>query len=68
MLERSPGVAGVTQLAEAPRHPGSVVLEDAGGASLARMAKPLPVDKAFSPQRRRAADEPREDVSHWARL
>ena len=30
MLERLRGVAGVAQLAEAPRYPGSVVLEDAG--------------------------------------
>jgi signal transduction histidine kinase len=41
MLERLVGVAGVAQLAEAPRYPGSVVLEDAGGASLAGMATPL---------------------------
>ena len=47
MLERLVGVAGA-----APRYPGSVVLEDAGEAG---MAKPLPVDKPFSPQRRRAA-------------
>ncbi len=33
MLERLSGVAGVAQLAQAPRYPGSVVLEDAGGAS-----------------------------------
>ena len=45
MLERLRGVAGVVQLAEAPRYPGSVVLEDAGGASLAGMTKPLPVRK-----------------------
>jgi hypothetical protein len=45
MLERLLGVAGVAQLAEAPRYPGSVVLEDAGEVSLAGMAKPLPVDK-----------------------
>ena len=44
MLERLPGVAGVAQLAEAPRYPGSVVLEDVGEASLAGMTKPLPVD------------------------
>ena len=31
MLERLRGVAGVAQLAEAPRYPGSVVLADAGG-------------------------------------
>jgi signal transduction histidine kinase len=45
MLERLLGVAGVAQLAEAPRYPGSVVLEDAGGASLAGTTKPLPADK-----------------------
>ena len=45
MLERLLGVAGVAQLAEAPRCPGSVVLQDAGGASLAGITKPLPVDK-----------------------
>jgi predicted ATPase/signal transduction histidine kinase len=44
MLERLFGVAGVAQLAEVPRYPGSVVLEDAGAASLAGMTKPLPVD------------------------
>ena len=42
MLERLRGVAGVAQLAEAPRYPGSVVLEDAGAASLAGMTGPLP--------------------------
>ena len=45
MLERLRDVAGVAQLAEAPRYPGSVVLEDAGGASLAGVARPLPADK-----------------------
>jgi serine/threonine protein kinase len=42
MAERLRGVAGVAQLAEARRSPRSVVLEDAGGASLAGLAKPLP--------------------------
>ena len=42
MLERLRGVAGVAQLAEAPRYPGSVVLEDAGEMSLAGMTRPLP--------------------------
>ncbi len=42
MLERLRGVAGVAQLAETPRFPGSVVLEDAGAASLAGMTGPLP--------------------------
>src|ERR1700756_4318140 len=45
MLERLSGVAGVAQLADAPRYPGSVVLEDAGEANLAGMARPLPADK-----------------------
>src|ERR1700733_6522044 len=44
MLERLLGVAGVAQLAEEPRYPGSVVLEDAGEESLAALAKPLSVD------------------------
>src|ERR1700761_6980266 len=41
MLERLRGVAGVAQLARAPRYPGSVVLADAGGVSLAEVTKPL---------------------------
>jgi serine/threonine protein kinase len=45
MLERLGGVAGVAQLAGAPRYPGSVVLEDAGEASLAAMTRPLPADE-----------------------
>jgi signal transduction histidine kinase len=44
MLERLRGVAGVAQLARAPRYPGSVVLEDAGEVSLAGLATPLPAD------------------------
>jgi len=34
-------MSSVAQLAEAPRYPGSVVLEDAGAASLADITKPL---------------------------
>ena len=45
MLERLFGVAGVAQLAQAPRYPGSVVLQDAGEASLAGMTKPLTAAK-----------------------
>ena len=45
MLERLRGVAGVAQLARAPRYPGSVVLADAGEVSLAGLARPLPADK-----------------------
>ena len=45
MLERLRGVAGVAQLVDAPRYPGSIVLADAGGTSLAGLAKPLAVDE-----------------------
>ena len=41
MLERLRGVKGVAQLAQAPRYPGSIVLDDAGGTSLAGLARPL---------------------------
>ena len=44
MLERLRGCGGVAQLVEAPRYPGSVVVEDVGGTSLAGLAKPLAVD------------------------
>jgi signal transduction histidine kinase/predicted ATPase len=44
ILERLRGVEGVVQLAEAPRYPGSIVLVDIGGRSLAGLAKPLAVD------------------------
>ena len=43
MLERLQGVAGVAQLAEAPRDAESIVLDDAGGASLAERREPLAV-------------------------
>jgi hypothetical protein len=45
MLERLHGVAGVAQLAQEARYPGSVVLQDAGAASLAGMSRPLPADE-----------------------
>ena len=45
MLENLRGVAGVAQLAQAPRYPGSVVLADAGEVSLAGLARPLPADE-----------------------
>jgi hypothetical protein len=45
MLERLRGVAGVAQLAQAPRYPGSVLLTDAGHASLAEAVKPLAADE-----------------------
>jgi len=45
MLERLRDVKGVAQLAQAPRYAGSLVLADAGGTSLAGVAKPLAVDE-----------------------
>src|SRR5271166_5309117 len=47
MLERLRGVAGVVQLVETPRFPGSLVLEDAGRTTLAGLAKPLPAGDLF---------------------
>jgi signal transduction histidine kinase len=44
MLERLHGVAGVAQLVEAPRYPGSITVADVDGTSLAELAKPLAVD------------------------
>jgi predicted ATPase/signal transduction histidine kinase len=43
-LERLRGVAGIEQLVEAPCFPGSVVVQDVGGVSLAGLVKPLAVD------------------------
>ena len=45
MLQRLRGMVGVAQLLAAPRDPGSVVLEDVGGTSLAGRAMPLDVDE-----------------------
>jgi signal transduction histidine kinase len=45
MLERLGAVPGVVQLVEAPRDPGSILLEDAGTANLAESAKPLANDQ-----------------------
>ncbi|WP_327000565.1 AAA family ATPase [Dactylosporangium sp. NBC_01737] len=44
ILERLRGVTGVAQLVQAPSFPGSVVVRDVGGVSLAELVKPLPVD------------------------
>jgi predicted ATPase/signal transduction histidine kinase len=41
MLDRLRGATGVAQLLEVPRYPGSIVLADAGGMSLAGLAKPV---------------------------
>ena len=41
ILARLRGVAGVAQLAEAPRYPGSIVLADTDGTSLASSRTPL---------------------------
>ncbi len=40
-MERLRGVKGVAQLAQTPPYAGSIVLADAGGATLAGLAKPL---------------------------
>ena len=45
ILERLRGVAGVAQLVDVPRWPGSVVMADVGGPCLAEVVKPLPVDE-----------------------
>ncbi len=45
VLERLRGVQGVAQLAQTPPYAGSIVLADAGGATLAGLAKPLTADK-----------------------
>ena len=44
-LQRLRGVSGVAQVLDEPRYPGSIVLADAGGTSLASLAKPLAVDE-----------------------
>jgi len=44
ILERLRGVTGVAQLAQAPYDPGSLVLADAGGMSLAGLRQPMPAD------------------------
>ncbi len=43
MLQRLHGVVGVVQLRDAPPYPGSLVLEDTRGQSLAELTRPLPV-------------------------
>src|SRR3954454_25027645 len=43
ILERLRGVEGIAQLLGTPRDPGAVVLADAGGESLASLAKPFDV-------------------------
>src|ERR1700733_14953634 len=45
ILGRLRGVDGVAQLVDSPRDPGSIMLEDAGGSSLAESAKPLTSDE-----------------------
>ena len=44
MLQRVRGLVGVAQLLDEPRYPGSIVLADAGGTSLAGLSKPLSVE------------------------
>jgi signal transduction histidine kinase len=45
ILGRLRGVDGVAQLVDAPRDPGSIMLEDAGGSSLGQSTKPLTSDE-----------------------
>ncbi|GEL25219.1 hypothetical protein PSU4_41730 [Pseudonocardia sulfidoxydans NBRC 16205] len=44
VLGRLRGVPGIVQLLDTPRHPGSIVLEDVGGPSLASRPTPLELD------------------------
>src|SRR6202140_5067454 len=45
ILGRLRGVDGVAQLVDAPRDPGSIMLEEAGSSSLGESAKPLASDE-----------------------
>jgi len=47
ILSRLRGVAGVAQLAEAPRYPGSIVMEDDNSTSLVGLSTPLDVDELY---------------------
>ncbi len=67
MLARLRGVAGVAQLAEGPRYPGSVVLADARDTSLGGLAKPLAADDLIRlavPPARAVAGMHRREVIH----
>ena len=44
ILERLRSVAGVAQLVETPRYPGSIVMEDVDGTSLVGLSTPVDVD------------------------
>src|SRR3954452_21668813 len=84
ILERLRGVAGVTQLVEAPRYPGSIVTEDVDGTSLIGLSTPVDVDelielavglaRAVAGLHRRGGDAPghhpgeRGDLSHRRRV
>ena len=47
ILQRLRGVEGLAQLVDRPRYPDSIVLADAGTASLAEQTKPLAVDEVI---------------------
>jgi hypothetical protein len=67
MLARLRGVAGLAQLADAPRYPGSVMLADAGRTNAAALGKPLPADELIDLALRLAravADMHRCEVIH----
>jgi hypothetical protein len=55
MLQRLRGVVGVVQVLEAPRYPGSIVLEDVGGTSLAGLCTPLDGGQGTTVPRRRSS-------------
>ena len=48
MLERLRGLEGVARLVDAPQYPDAIVMEDAGGTSLAELTKPLGADELIA--------------------
>jgi signal transduction histidine kinase len=48
ILDHLRGAVGVAQLLDEPRYPGSIVLADAGGTSLAGVPKPLSVEELIA--------------------
>jgi signal transduction histidine kinase len=67
MLERLRGAVGIAQLADVPREPGSILLVDVGGTSLADAAKPLAADelvRVASGLARTVAEMHRRGVMH----
>ena len=48
ILDHLRGVFGVAQVLDEPRYPGSIVLADAGGTSLAGLSKPLAIEDVIA--------------------